>query len=240
MKLNSVLSTKLKFANEMGRPKKKIPQSKPTEVSLAESESDDEPIAQKSAAKSPSRRAGRPKVEEKKPTRTSRSSQKENGSPKQKETSRTNGGSSNNESDNEPVNASSSRLPAKKRKATDDKESENGDTSKSSRFNPHQMFEVEEIVAHEGYGSGRLYRIRWKGYGPESDTWEPRKKLSCPKLIAKYYVKVKHSKTIPINTFHMRANKYLSLNRIPTPSEQTSKRKKYERTRRLWNDHRKN
>lgn len=34
---------------------------------------------------------------------------------------------------------------------------------------------------------GKLhYLIRWKGYGADSDTWEPENTLSCPDLISKY------------------------------------------------------
>lgn len=32
----------------------------------------------------------------------------------------------------------------------------------------------------------KQYLIRWKGYGADSDTWEPESTLSCPELIAKF------------------------------------------------------
>lgn len=48
-------------------------------------------------------------------------------------------------------------------------------------------YEVEEIVDHQYKGkSKKLYKIRWKNYGPDDDTWEPENSLSCPELIARY------------------------------------------------------
>lgn len=48
-------------------------------------------------------------------------------------------------------------------------------------------YEVEEIIDHKYEGkSKKLYKIRWKGYAPEEDTWEPENSLSCPELIEKY------------------------------------------------------
>jgi Chromo (CHRromatin Organisation MOdifier) domain len=45
---------------------------------------------------------------------------------------------------------------------------------------------VERIVEHgEGPQGGRLYRVRWYGYGEEDDTWEPEEKL--PKQFIRRY-----------------------------------------------------
>lgn len=170
------------------KSKKKIPPKKVAKpVSKVSDSEDEEP---KEVVKSSSRRSGRQIVEEiPKTTRARRGSQKENGSSKPTKAS-SESSESGSDTEDEPLKAApKNKSPPKKRKADDG--SENGESSKPVRTNPRQVYEVEKIIAHEGNGSGRLYRIRWKGYGPESDTWEPRKKLECPKLLAKYVAEVK-------------------------------------------------
>lgn len=47
-------------------------------------------------------------------------------------------------------------------------------------------YEVEDIVDHKVDKKKKVYLVRWKNYGPESDTWEPEDSLSCPEIIEKY------------------------------------------------------
>lgn len=53
-----------------------------------------------------------------------------------------------------------------------------------------EEFEVEKIIGERkkkiGKGYQIQYKIRWKGYGPENDTWEPLKNLSCPEKLFEY------------------------------------------------------
>ena len=45
-----------------------------------------------------------------------------------------------------------------------------------SHFSPNfkqDVFEVESIVDHRGEGENREYKVHWKGYSSEEDTWEP-------------------------------------------------------------------
>lgn len=40
-----------------------------------------------------------------------------------------------------------------------------------------EEYEVEKVVGSKRTKAGWLYRVRWKGYGPEEDTWEPKGNL---------------------------------------------------------------
>ena len=51
--------------------------------------------------------------------------------------------------------------------------------------------QVQDIVGHKEVRGNLLYKIRWKGYGPNGDTWEPLETLSCPDLLVKYNKKVR-------------------------------------------------
>lgn len=46
--------------------------------------------------------------------------------------------------------------------------------------------QVEKIIDEKYRKGNRYLLIRWKGYGMESDTWEPESTLSCPDLIKKF------------------------------------------------------
>jgi hypothetical protein len=49
-------------------------------------------------------------------------------------------------------------------------------------------FIVEKILSHEFGWKGIRYLVRWEGYGPQFDTWEPRSHLkNSPRILAKYW-----------------------------------------------------
>jgi hypothetical protein len=50
-----------------------------------------------------------------------------------------------------------------------------------------EEYEVEEIVDSERRPDGWYYRVKWKGYGPESNTWEPKANLEHAETILKTY-----------------------------------------------------
>lgn len=52
-----------------------------------------------------------------------------------------------------------------------------GDGTSSSKQR-QTLYQVEDIIAcKKAYGIF-YYRIRWKGFGPSDDTWEPQKQLT--------------------------------------------------------------
>jgi hypothetical protein len=52
------------------------------------------------------------------------------------------------------------------------------------KINGEEEFKVELILAHREGKKEREYLVRWKGYPPAEDTWEPRGNLAnAPKKI---------------------------------------------------------
>ena len=49
-------------------------------------------------------------------------------------------------------------------------------------------YEVESIVGHRRSGKHLQYLVRWLGYGPQYDTWEPARGLrNAATLVRKYH-----------------------------------------------------
>jgi hypothetical protein len=57
----------------------------------------------------------------------------------------------------------------------------------SSDESDDDQYEVESILACQRVTSrgktATFYRIRWKNFGPTSDSWEPEQNLNCPELL---------------------------------------------------------
>ncbi|KAG9155955.1 hypothetical protein Leryth_012031 [Lithospermum erythrorhizon] len=71
--------------------------------------------------------------------------------------------------------------------------------------NDDEVYEVEEILEicygdpKENNESGLHFKIKWRGYGPEYDTWEPRDCLSgCPEKLKEFVVQGFKSKLLPL------------------------------------------
>lgn len=48
-------------------------------------------------------------------------------------------------------------------------------------------YEVEQILDHKKEGHSWVFKVRWKGYDPSSDTWEPESNLkNCPEVLQSY------------------------------------------------------
>ncbi|XP_047977309.1 DNA (cytosine-5)-methyltransferase CMT1-like isoform X2 [Salvia hispanica] len=95
--------------------------------------------------------------------------------------------SENNDASSEPV----------KEVEDDGKEEEDEDDS--------EVFEVEEILEicygdpNNKKSSELHFKIRWKGYGPEYDTWEPLDGLSsCPEKLNEFVLKGYKSRILPL------------------------------------------
>lgn len=59
--------------------------------------------------------------------------------------------------------------------------------AKKDASDPDKEWAVERIIDYvDDDEQGRLYRIRWKGFGAKEDTWEPESNLSCEGLIEKF------------------------------------------------------
>ena len=68
-------------------------------------------------------------------------------------------------------------------------------TEEEAAKSDRKRYEVEKLVEHlQGPQKNFEYKVRWKGFGPEDDTWEPEANLSsCQEAIAKYWKEIAES-----------------------------------------------
>jgi hypothetical protein len=51
-----------------------------------------------------------------------------------------------------------------------------------------EEYEVEKILNSRKVGRQLQYLIRWKGYGPEEDTWQPKADVAnAPELVRRFH-----------------------------------------------------
>ena len=76
-----------------------------------------------------------------------------------------------------------------------------------------EEYEVEEILTHRMRKFGRAkhetqeFLIKWLGYGPEHNTWEPESNvMNAPEKLAEYWAAVR-SRNLPVSTGRRRVSK---------------------------------
>jgi hypothetical protein len=56
-----------------------------------------------------------------------------------------------------------------------------------------EEFEVDEILDSRLFRKKLQYRIRWKGYGPQDDSWQPAQDLThCVDALAAFHKRFPH------------------------------------------------
>jgi len=56
-----------------------------------------------------------------------------------------------------------------------------------------EIYEFDAIVDHKGDYNNRLYKIRWKNYSPEHDSWIPLSNFTDPQAVTTYWKRIKGS-----------------------------------------------
>ena len=82
------------------------------------------------------------------------------------------------------------RSPSKKGSSSDDEEESKEKAGQAHSGDGASLEEVEKIVGtrrSKTDGDKNEFKIRWKGYGPGDDTWEPEEALLCPDLVEAFW-----------------------------------------------------
>ena len=53
--------------------------------------------------------------------------------------------------------------------------------------NTDDVYEVESIITHRGDAPAYDYRVRWKGYSADDDSWEPASAFLDSRIINEYW-----------------------------------------------------
>ncbi|XP_038077745.1 M-phase phosphoprotein 8-like isoform X2 [Patiria miniata] len=93
------------------------------------------------------------------------------------------------------------------------------------------IYEVEKILGVTKHEGKPLYRVRWQGYGPEEDTWEPRENLlTCEDLVEEFIEKQKQRKQKISQNLAKRDKKQPSKKRTPPKEPSTAAQPKRRRS----------
>ncbi len=75
-------------------------------------------------------------------------------------------------------------------------------SKKRSKVNTDNIYEVERIIGHKGEAGNYIYLTKWKGYGDESNTWEPQNNFFDDNVVKEYWKNINTTTTasaMPIN-----------------------------------------
>ncbi|XP_017056083.1 chromodomain-helicase-DNA-binding protein 1 isoform X2 [Drosophila ficusphila] len=104
--------------------------------------------------------------------------------------------------------------------------------SKNSTGNaedPDQEWEVDRILDFVDDEDGARYKIRWKGFGPKADSWEPAANMSCDAKVAAFKRNLVAQENVDMKELRESPNKTRRLvnecfPRINTQNSRSSKR----------------
>ncbi|XP_075158934.1 uncharacterized protein LOC142232099 isoform X2 [Haematobia irritans] len=68
--------------------------------------------------------------------------------------------------------------------------------AKADPEDEEEEWEVDKIIDYAEEKKGRIFRIRWKGFGPKHDTWEPEENLNCHDIIEKFMKRMKAEENV--------------------------------------------
>ncbi|CAI9761350.1 unnamed protein product [Fraxinus pennsylvanica] len=95
--------------------------------------------------------------------------------------------------------------PESREEEDDDDDEKNEEDDDEKNEEDSEVFEVEEILSisygdpNDNGKSEMHFKIRWKGYGPEEDTWEPLEGLSaCQEKLKKFVSRGYELKILPL------------------------------------------